>query len=94
MGTMTLSVPNELKSEMDKVDWINWSSIARHAFVKALKDAVELKAIKRAREISEIESSDDRDFNEEYKKELLEITKGEHTKTLSSDELDKSMGLE
>ena len=34
MGTITLSVPDELKEKMAKTDWINWSSVAREAFVK------------------------------------------------------------
>jgi hypothetical protein len=79
MGAITLSVPNELKHEMDKVDWINWSSIARRAFVTALKDTIRLEAIKKAREISEIKD-DERNFNKEYEKELLKITKGSRGK--------------
>ncbi len=89
MGTITLSVPDEMKAKMDRIEWINWSSIARRAFASALLDAVKLEAIKRAREISEIEDSDERDFNEEYKKELESIVKGKHTKTFSPNELTK-----
>ena len=37
MGTITLSVPDELKEKMSKTDWINWSSVAREAFVKRMK---------------------------------------------------------
>lgn len=89
MGTITLSVPDKLKSKMDKLDWVNWSSVARRAFSETLHDAMEMESRKKARELSEIDESDNRDFNEEYKKELLEVTKGEHTETLSSEDLDK-----
>lgn len=40
MVNMTLSVPNELKKDMDSLPWVNWSEVARSAFrdrVKALK---------------------------------------------------------
>ena len=47
MGTITLSVPDELKERMSKTDWINWSSVARRAFSEALGDIEELEAKKR-----------------------------------------------
>ena len=37
MTSLTLSVPKELKQKMDKFDWLNWSSIAREAFVKRMR---------------------------------------------------------
>ena len=42
MRTITLSVPDTLKSRMDKTDWINWSSVARRAFAETLIDVKEL----------------------------------------------------
>ena len=44
MGTITLSVPDKLKEKMSKTDWINWSSVARHAFAEALEDIKELES--------------------------------------------------
>lgn len=37
MTSLTLSVPKELKQKMDKFEWLNWSSIAREAFVKRMR---------------------------------------------------------
>ena len=37
MTSLTLSVPKELKQKMDKFDWLNWSSIAREAFIKRMR---------------------------------------------------------
>ena len=34
MATIALSVPDELKKEMEKFKIINWSAVAREAFVE------------------------------------------------------------
>ncbi len=86
MATITLSLPDKLKTQMEKVDMINWSSVARRAFVEQLKDFMQLQKLKKVREISEIDEDDDRDFNEEYKKELLKITKNSPTGPLRTPE--------
>ncbi len=100
MGTITLSVPDELKSEMDAVDTINWSSVARHAFVEALQDVKELEAIKKAREVSGIAEDDSREIKGSVVKEVVESCE-EASKELKSGtrkpmavaDLDKLMGL-
>ncbi len=74
MGTITLSVPNELKSEMDKTDIINWSSVARHAFSEILEDVKELQLKKKIREISEISKDDTREVRKSVAKEVVEST--------------------
>ena len=56
MGTITLSVPDKLKERMSKTDWINWSSVARHAFVDALKDIEELESKKKLERFTKIVS--------------------------------------
>ncbi|MBI2541353.1 hypothetical protein HYV80_01435 [Candidatus Woesearchaeota archaeon] len=72
MGTITLSVPDELKEKMSKTDWINWSSVARHAFSDTLKDMEELQLKKKMREISEIADDDNREVKESVFKEFVE----------------------
>ena len=37
MVSLTLSIPKELKQKMDKFEWLNWSSLAREAFIKKMK---------------------------------------------------------
>lgn len=80
MPTITLSVPEDLKKAMDNSKMINWSEVARRAFVEQLKDLMELQKMKKIRDISEINTFDDRDFNEQYKKELMKVVKGPHIK--------------
>ncbi len=96
MGTITLSVPNELKSEMDKADIINWSSVARHAFAETLKDIKELQLRKKILEISEISEDDAREVKESVAKEVVksieqtakELRSGKR-KPMSLDEFNK-----
>ena len=71
MGAITLSVPDELKDKMSKTDWINWSSVARHAFSETLGDLEELQLKKKVREISEISEDDTREVKESVVKEVV-----------------------
>lgn len=71
MGTITLSVPDELKLRMDEVDIINWSSVARHAFAETLEDIEELRIRKRIQEISGISEDDNREVKESVVKEVI-----------------------
>ena len=71
MGTITLSVPDELKEKMSRTDWINWSSVARHAFSDALKDMEELQLRRKVRELSEIADDDRREVKESVFKEFV-----------------------
>lgn len=72
MGTITLSVPDELKSEMDETDFINWSSVARKAFAETLEDVKKLELIRKIKEISEISDDDIREVKESVIKEVVE----------------------
>lgn len=100
MGTITLSVPDKLKSEMDKTDWINWSSVARHAFAETLKDIMELQLKKKIRDISGIPDDDAREVKESVAKEVVESIEqtAEELRTgrrrpMTLEELDDLMGL-
>ena len=46
MTTMTLAVPPELKSKMDEFPEMNWSEIARQAFIQRIKDMEFLRKFK------------------------------------------------
>lgn len=72
MGTITLSVPDELKFKMDETDFINWSSVARRAFIEMLKDVKKLELLKKLKEISEISEDDKREIKESLVKEVVE----------------------
>ena len=89
MATITLSVPDKLKVKMDKSDWINWSSVARHAFAETLEDVNSLKIMKRVREISEISETDMREVKESIIKELKCKTRASSGKSMSSAEFSR-----
>jgi len=46
MTTMTLAVPEELKTKMDSFHEINWSEVARQAFKEKIEDMVFLRKFK------------------------------------------------
>ncbi|MBI3034141.1 hypothetical protein HYY72_03195 [Candidatus Woesearchaeota archaeon] len=46
MTTMTLAVPSELKNKMETFPEMNWSEVARQAFMQRIKDLEFLKRFK------------------------------------------------
>jgi hypothetical protein len=46
MATMTLSIPTDLKERMDGFCEINWSAVAREAFLEKIKDLEFIKNFK------------------------------------------------
>ena len=46
MATMTLAVPSELKNKMESFPEMNWSEVARQAFMQRIKDLEFLKKFK------------------------------------------------
>ena len=64
MATITLSVPDKLKSEMDKVEVINWSSVARKAFAEQLEDIEELQKLRQLKAFSSKFKLSDKDTKE------------------------------
>ena len=46
MTTMTLAVPLELKNKMETFPEMNWSEVARQAFMQRIKDLEFLKKFK------------------------------------------------
>ncbi|MFP4112182.1 MAG: hypothetical protein ACLFUO_04210 [Candidatus Woesearchaeota archaeon] len=53
MVNVTLSVPTELKSKMDKLNEVNWSAVARNAFDEKIKDIEFIKRFKSKSTMSE-----------------------------------------
>ena len=53
MVNMTLSVPTELKTQMDEFSEINWSEVARRAFKEKVKDLRFLKEFKSKSKLTE-----------------------------------------
>ncbi len=53
MTTMTLAVPNELKQKMDSIKEINWSEVARQAFMQKVADMEFLRKFKQKSKLTE-----------------------------------------
>ncbi len=45
MGTMSVSVEDDMKARMSQLDEINWSAVARKAFEEKLKEVEILKKL-------------------------------------------------
>lgn len=56
MVTMTLSVPNELRHKMEDFPEMNWSEVARQAFLQKIKDLEFLKEFKSKSKLTEKEA--------------------------------------
>ncbi len=54
MGTITLSLPDALKEKIAKVEWVNWSSVARTAFEEKLEDIKALESKKRLERVKQL----------------------------------------
>lgn len=67
MVSMTLSVPNEIKTRMESFPEINWSEVARQAFKQKLLD---LELLERIKSDSELTEEDALILGRELKKKL------------------------
>ncbi len=56
MTTMTLAIPIELKQRLEGFPEINWSEVARQAFMQKIKDLEFLKEFKQESEMTEEEA--------------------------------------
>jgi hypothetical protein len=73
MVTVTLSVPIELKKRMERFPEINWSEVARQAFLEKIKDLLFLEEFKSKSNMTMKEalaegSEVDRSLSKRYKK--------------------------
>lgn len=56
MTTLTLSVPTELKQMMDAFPEMNWSEIARQAFLQKIEDMEFLRVFKEKSKLTEADA--------------------------------------
>ncbi|MCX6708184.1 MAG: hypothetical protein NTW67_00845 [Candidatus Woesearchaeota archaeon] len=56
MTTMTLAVPVELKEKMDSFPEMNWSEVARQAFMQKVEDMEFLRKFKAKSKITEADT--------------------------------------
>jgi hypothetical protein len=53
MTTLTLAVPDEMKKKMDSFPEMNWSEVARQAFMQKMEDMEFLRKFKQKSKLSE-----------------------------------------
>ena len=71
MGTMSVSVPEDLRTRMNQLDEVNWSAVARKAFEDKVKEIDILKKISSKSELSEKDAMDiSRKINESMAKKF------------------------
>jgi len=75
MPTITLSVPEELKDEMDKSRFINWSEVAREAIKERISQLAILNKITKKSKLTE---KDALEIGRKIKKSMHEKYKKEH----------------
>ena len=77
MVSVTLSIPMEVKQKMDKFEWLNWSALAREAFIKKMRQLEVLEKFERDFEKSELTDEDCVVLGRKLKKEMLKMHKDE-----------------
>ena len=75
MPSLTLSVPKEFKQKMDRFNWLNWSSIAREAFAKRMKQLEALEELRKGLENSKLTDEDCLKLGRKLKQSMLESSK-------------------
>ncbi len=60
MATVSVSVPDELKQNMEKLDEVNWSAVARHAFEERMR---QIALVKRLAQKSALTEKDAREIS-------------------------------
>ena len=75
MTTITVSVPEELKKEIDKQKYINWSAVAREAFMEKIHKLVLFEAIVAKSKLTEKDAEEignkiSQSMHEQYKKQF------------------------
>lgn len=67
MTTLTLAVPDEMKKKMDSFPEMNWSEIARQAFMQKIED---MEFLRKFREKSKLSEADALRLGKEVSKEV------------------------
>ena len=75
MPTITLSIPEDLKDDMDKSRFINWSEVAREAIREKVAELALFKSIVEKSRLSEKDASGiagkiSKSMHEKYKKKF------------------------
>jgi len=56
MTTLTLAVPDEMKKKMESFPEMNWSEVARQAFMQKIEDMEFLRKFKEKSKLTEVDA--------------------------------------
>ena len=71
MTNLTLSVPEEIRKKMEKFAWLNWSEIAREAFLKRMRELEILEKIEQDFKKSNLTDEDCIKLGRKLREDLL-----------------------
>lgn len=77
MPSTTLTLPEEIKSELKKFIWVNWSEVARESFLEAVKRQEALEKLNELFKNSKLTDEDCLRLGEQIKDELYKRLKKE-----------------
>jgi len=76
MASLMASLPDSLKEDIEKLSWINWSEVAREAFIKKIKKLEALGKFEKILDKSEFSEKDILELSKKVKEERLKQLKG------------------
>ena len=77
MPSATLTIPQEIKSELKRFAWVNWSEVARESFLEAMKRQEALDKLNELFKNSELTEEDCLRLGEQVKEDLFKRLKKE-----------------
>ncbi len=72
MSTITLTVPDDVKSELNRFSWVNWSEVAREALMREEELRAAFDEFKRIVSKSKLTEKDALELGRAVKKSLHE----------------------
>ena len=79
MATVTLTVPDEVKSELKKFPWVNWSEVAREELAKEEKMREAFERFKETVSKSKLTEKDALELGRKVNESLHKRYKAAHT---------------
>lgn len=74
MAILSVSVPNHLKERMTKLEEINWSAVARHAFEEKVRQVEFMKSLAKKSKLTRKDATDiSSKINKSMAKKFMEM---------------------
>ena len=75
MASIMASLPDSLKADIEHFSWVNWSEVAREAFIKKIKRLEALERFEKLLNKSEFTEKDALELSRKIKEERLKQLK-------------------